>query len=67
MGKRVIEMMIEGTRARGRRPQRRWMESIKYDLREKKLEGDEYVNKAEWRCLVRNADLLCDRDDNRSR
>lgn len=45
LGKRVMEMKVEGTRARGR-PKQRWMENVREDLREKGLEGDEYVNRA---------------------
>ena len=46
---------VEGTRGRGR-PKRKWMESVKEDLREKGLVGDEFEDREEWRSLVRNAD-----------
>ena len=55
VGKRVMGMEIEGRRGRGR-PKRRWMDSVRADLTEKGLEGDEYEDRAEWRRLVRNAD-----------
>lgn len=59
-------MNIEGTRAR-RRPRQRCMEGVKRgfeDLREKGLGDDEYVKKAELKCL-RNADPSYERDNNR--
>ena len=55
VGKRVMRMEVEGMRGRGR-PKRRWLDSVRADLREKGLEGNENVNKAQWRRLVRNAD-----------
>lgn len=36
IGRRVIEMRVEGMRARGR-PRQSWMEIVKEDLKEKKL------------------------------
>lgn len=40
---------VEVTRARGR-PRERWMESVKENLRGKRLEDDEYVewNRVDW-------------------
>ena len=36
-----MEMEVQGRRNRGR-PKRRWLDSVKGDLREKGLKGDEY-------------------------
>ena len=55
VGRRVMAMEVNGTRGRGR-PKRRWMDSVKADLREKGLVGDEYEDRVEWRRLVRNVD-----------
>ena len=55
VGKRVMEMEVQGTRNRGR-PKQRWMDSVKEDLREKELTGDEVHDRAMWRRLVRNVD-----------
>ena len=55
VGRRVMELEPEGRRGRGR-PKRRWMDSVRADLAEKGLEGDEYGDRKEWRRLVRNAD-----------
>ena len=55
IGKRVMEMEVPGRRNRGR-PKRRWMDSIKDDLREKKLTGDEFGDWAEWKRITKNAD-----------
>ena len=52
---RVMVLEVEGTRGRVR-PKRRWMDSVKEDLREKGMVGDEFEDREEWRSLVRNAD-----------
>ena len=46
---------VEGKRRKGRQ-KRRWMDSVRVDLREKGLSGEETHNRAEWRELVRNID-----------
>lgn len=56
IGRRVIEMRVEGMRARGR-PRQSWMEIVKEDLKEKKLDSDECLNRMKWRYLVRKVDL----------
>ena len=53
--KRVREMEVPGRRNRGR-PKRRWMDSIRDDLREKELTGDEFRDRAEWKRITKNAD-----------
>ena len=46
---------VEGRRGRGR-AKRRWMDSMKEAPGEKRLVGDEFEDREEWRSLVRNAD-----------
>ncbi len=55
VGRRTMSMEVEGTRGRGR-PRRRWMDSVREDLRAKQLVGDEFGHRAEWRRLIRNVD-----------
>ena len=55
VGRKVMEMEVPGRRNRGR-PKRRWLDSVKGDLRKKGLEGDEYRDQARWRRLVKNVD-----------
>ena len=57
VGRRVIEMEVQGTRNRGK-PKRRFMDSVKEDLKEKGLTGEEVQDRREWRRLVRNADPM---------
>ena len=52
---RLWKWKYRGRRNRGR-PKRRWLDSVKGDLREKGLEGDEYRDRARWRRLVKNVD-----------
>ena len=56
-GKIVMVLNVEGTRGRGR-PKRSWMDSVKEDLREKGLIGNEFESREEWRSLVKNADCV---------
>ncbi len=55
VGRRVMGMEVQGRRNRGR-PKRRWLDSVKEDLREKGLTGEEVHERAAWRRLVRNVD-----------
>ncbi len=55
VGRRVMGMDVQGRRNRGR-PKRRWMDSVRDDLREKGLTGEEVHDRAAWRRLVRNVD-----------
>ena len=55
VGKRVMEMEVPGRRKRGR-PNRGWLDSVKVDLKEKGLEGNEFHNRARWKQLVKNID-----------
>lgn len=52
----MMEMRKEGKRTMGRQ-----VENVKEDLREKELEGDENVNRAKWRSLVRNVGYAYER------
>ena len=55
IGRRVMEMDIQGRRGRGR-PKRRWMDCIRDNLRSKGLTGDEVWGRNRWRTLARNID-----------
>ena len=44
--KRVMEMEVRGRRNRGR-PKRGWLDSVKVDLMEKRLEGNKFHDKME--------------------
>ncbi len=47
---------VQGTRRRGRRPKRRWMDCTREDPREKQLSEDDVYDRAWWRrerdCVV---------------
>ena len=47
VGKRVMGMEVPGKRRRGR-PKRRWLDSIKNDLSERELSGEEVLLKTEF-------------------
>ena len=53
----MMVLEVEGTWGRGR-PKRRWMDSVKNDLREKGLVGDEFKDREEWCSLVRNVEPI---------
>ena len=53
--KRVMVMDVRRKRRKGR-PKRRWMDSIKNDLTEKGLSGEEAQDRAAWRRLIQNID-----------
>ena len=55
VGKRVMEMEVPGRR-NGRRPKRKWLDSVKVDVKEKGLEGNEFHDRARWSRLVKNVD-----------
>ena len=55
VGRRVMEMDVQGRRRRGR-PKRRWMDCISDDMRSKGLIGDEVWDRSKWRTLARNID-----------
>ena len=55
VGKKVMEMEIQGRRGRGR-PKRRWMDCIRDDLGARGLTGGEVWDRGRWRKLVRNID-----------
>ena len=55
MGKRVIVMEVPGKRRRGR-PNRRWLDKIKYDLSERESLREEAQDRVKWRRLIRNND-----------
>ena len=48
MGERVMVMEVPGKRRRGR-PKRRWLDSIRNDLLERELSGEEAQDRAKWR------------------
>ena len=57
MCKRAMALEVEGTRGSGR-PKRRWMDSVKVDLREKSLVGDQFEDREEWHLQVANTDPI---------
>ena len=48
VGRRVMEMKVQGIRKRGRR-KRRWLDKVKDDIKEKGLSADEVYDRATWR------------------
>ena len=54
-GKRVMGMEVPGKRSRGR-PKRRWLDSIRNDLSERELSGEEAQDRVKWRRLIRIID-----------
>ena len=55
VGRRLLEMEIPGKRRRGR-PKRRWIDTVKEDLRELELDEEEWKNREEWRRKIRCGD-----------
>ena len=55
VGRRVMEMDVPGTRRRGR-PKRRYMDSIKEDLREVGARVEDVTDRRRWRELIRCGD-----------
>ena len=51
-GKRVMGMEVPGERMRGR-PKRRWLDSIRNDLSERELSGEDAQDRAKWRRLIK--------------
>ena len=51
VGKRVMAMEVPGKRRRGR-PKRRWLDSIRNDLSERELSGEDAQERAKWRRLI---------------
>ena len=41
-------MKVQGRRKRGR-PKRRWLDKVKYDIKEKGLSADDVYDRATWR------------------
>ena len=48
VGRRAMVMKVYGRRKRGR-PKRRWLERVKYDIKEKGLSADYVYDRATWR------------------
>ena len=48
IGKRVMGMEVPGTRRRGR-PKRRWLDSIRNDLSERGLSGEDAQDRVKWK------------------
>ena len=55
VGKKVVVMEVPGKRKRGR-PKRRWLDSIKNDLSERELSGEDAQDRVQWRRLIRHID-----------
>ena len=48
VGRRAMEMKVQGRRKRGRH-KRRWLDKVKDDIKEKGLSADEVYDRATWR------------------
>ena len=57
IGKRVMNMEVEGRSKRGR-PRKRWKDCVEGDLSEKGLVGDEYEDRGHWKRTVKNSDPI---------
>ena len=57
VGKRVMNMEVEGRRRRGR-PKFRWKDSIANDLKEKGLSEQDTQDRRRWRRLTSNSDPI---------
>ncbi|KAI5735640.1 hypothetical protein M8J77_020866 [Diaphorina citri] len=55
VGKRLRDMEVGGKRDRGR-PRMRYMDKVKQDLKEKKLEVSHAQNRGAWKRLIQNVD-----------
>ena len=55
VGKRMMAMEVPGNRRRGR-TKRRWLDSIRNDLLERKLSREDTKDRAKWRRLIRHID-----------
>ena len=55
VGKRVMGMEVLGNRRRGA-PNRKWLDSIRNDLSERELSGEEAQDRVKWWRLKRNID-----------
>ena len=51
VGKEVLEMEVQGKRKRGR-PKRRWIDTIKTDMREVGLEEEDALDRRAWKCGI---------------
>ena len=50
VGRRTMEMKVQVRRNRGR-PKRRWLDSVRDDIKEKGLSADDVYDHATWRCM----------------
>ncbi len=48
VGRRAVEMKVQWRRKRGR-PKRRWLDTVKDDIKEKGPSADEVYDRATWR------------------
>ena len=55
VGKRTMEMEVNGRRRRGR-PRKRWKDCVGEDLRVKGLDEVEALNRSKWKRLIHNGD-----------
>ena len=55
VGRQTLNMEIQGRRKSGR-PRKRWIDCVKEDVREKKIDEAEVYNRTRWRRLIRNSD-----------
>jgi len=55
INRRVLDMKVEGVRARGRQ-KRRWADCVTEDIKERHLEGTDVRGRRKWRKAVMNID-----------
>ena len=55
VGRRAMEMKVQGRRKRGR-PMRRWLYKVKDDIKVKGLSDDEVYDRATWRRMSSHID-----------
>ena len=55
IGRRTMEMEVQGRRRRGR-PRKRWRDCVREDLREKGIDEDEAQHRGRWKRLIQNGD-----------
>ena len=48
--RRAMEKKVQGIRERGR-PNRRWLDRVRDDIKEKGLSGEEVYDRAKWGCM----------------
>ena len=55
VGRRAMEMKVQGRRKRGR-PKRRWLDNVRDNMKENGLSGEELYDRATWRRMSSHID-----------